>query len=57
MQNILIGLGVLLLLGVIVAMALNPGRTRRAHFTDADSDGESDETPEQKRRALRDRRP
>lgn len=54
MQNILIGLGVLILFGVFLAMAFNPGRTRPRRFTDADSDGEPDETPEQKRRAMED---
>lgn len=52
MQNILIGLGVLLLAGVLFAMAFRPGRTGPTHFTDADADGEPDETPEEKRRAL-----
>jgi len=56
MQNILIGLGVLVLLCVLFAMALNPGRARPTHFTDADADGEPDETPEEKRRALDDAR-
>ena len=54
MQNILIGLGVLLLFGVIFAMALNPGRTRTRPSTDADADGEPDETPAEKRRGLND---
>ena len=54
MQNVLIGLGVLLLFGVIFAMAFNPGRVRPKRFVDADSDGEPDETPAEKRRAMRD---
>jgi hypothetical protein len=54
MQNILIGVGVLILIGVLFAMAFNPGRTRPPHFTDADSDGEPDETPQEKRRAMED---
>lgn len=54
MQNILIGFGVLVLLGVIFAMAFNPGRTRPTHFTDGDSDGEPDETPAEKRRGMED---
>jgi hypothetical protein len=52
MQNILIGLGVLILVGVLFAMAVRPGRVGPTHFTDADADGEPDETPEEKRRAL-----
>jgi hypothetical protein len=51
-QNILIGIGVLLLFGVVFTMAFNPGRVRPKRFVDADSDGEPDETPEEKRRAL-----
>ena len=54
MQNILIGLGVLLLFGAIFASALNSARTRPTRFVDADSDGEPDESPEEKRRALED---
>lgn len=52
MQNILIGIGVLLLFGVVFTMAFNPGRVRPKRFVDVDSDGEPDETPEEKRRAL-----
>lgn len=54
MQNFLIGLGVLILIGVLFAMAFRPGQMGPTHFTDADADGEPDETPEEKRRALED---
>ena len=52
MQNILIGLGVFLLAAVLFVMAFRPGQTAPRHFVDADQDGEPDETPEDKRRAL-----
>ena len=51
MQNILIGLFVLLLAAGLLAAALRPGRSPRG-FVDTDKDGEPDETPEEKRRAL-----
>ena len=54
MQNILVGLGVLILFGVVFAMAFNPGRTGATRFADADSDGEPDETRKEKRRGLED---
>jgi hypothetical protein len=54
MQTILIGLGIVILAGVLLAMAFRPGRVTPMHFTDADSDGEPDETPEEKRRGLED---
>lgn len=51
MQNILIGLVITALVVALLAMlfrpVLGPGR-----FVDADKDGEPDETPEEKRRAL-----
>jgi hypothetical protein len=50
MQNILIGLAVLILIGALFAMIF--GRSPRTRFTDADADGEPDETPEEKRRAM-----
>lgn len=51
MQNILIGLTIAALVVVLLAMALRPtlGPSR---FVDADKDGEPDETPAEKRRAL-----
>lgn len=53
LQNILIGIGALVGVGALLAMIFGaPARTGR--FTDADADGEPDETPEQKRRALED---
>lgn len=52
MQNILVGLFVLLLAAGLLAAALRPGRTPR-HFIDADQDGEPDESPEEKRRAMK----
>ncbi|CAN5219386.1 hypothetical protein BH10PSE1_BH10PSE1_11660 [soil metagenome] len=51
MQNILIGLLVLLVAAGVVAAVFRPIRAPR-HFIDADQDGEPDETPEEKRRAL-----
>ena len=53
LQNILIGIVVLVGVGALLVMIFGApvGTTR---FTDADADGEPDETPEQKRRALED---
>jgi hypothetical protein len=51
MQNILIGLFILLLAAGLLAAAFRPVRTSR-RFVDADKDGEPDETPEEKRHAL-----
>ncbi|QTC92006.1 hypothetical protein [Brevundimonas goettingensis] len=52
MQTLIVGMGVLILIGALFAMAINPGRTGPTRFTDADADGEPDETPEEKRRGL-----
>lgn len=55
MQTLIVGLGVLILIAVLFTMAFNPGRVGPTRFTDADADGEPDETPEAKRRALEER--
>ncbi|MGQ2991672.1 MAG: hypothetical protein ACT6RD_08815 [Brevundimonas sp.] len=53
LQHILIGIVVLVGVGALLVLIFGaPARTAR--FTDADADGEPDETPEQKRRALED---
>lgn len=52
MQTVIVGIGVLILIGVLFAMVFNPGRMGPTRFTDADADGEPDETPEEKRRGL-----
>jgi hypothetical protein len=54
MTGILIGLGVLLLAGIVFAMAFNPGVERRKRFIDDDDDGEPDVSPDEKRRGLED---
>lgn len=51
MHNILIGLVVLIIAGGLLAMIFRPVGGPR-HFVDADEDGEPDESPEEKRRAL-----
>ena len=51
MSNILIGIVVAVLVIGLLAMAFRPVSTP-ARFTDADQDGEPDETLEEKRRAL-----
>lgn len=51
MQNLLVGLLVLLLFAGLLVLLFRPVNTPR-HFIDADQDGEPDETPEEKRRAL-----
>jgi len=52
MQTFIVGLGVLILIGVLFSMAFNPGRMGPTRFTDADADGEPDETPAEKQRGL-----
>ena len=51
MQNILIGLVILALAIGLLAMVFRPA-AGPDRFVDADKDGEPDETPEEKRRAL-----
>lgn len=51
MQTILIGLVIAALVIVLLAMAFRPAEGPK-RFVDADKDGEPDETPEEKRRAL-----